>query len=98
MQGKVQGMIDGNKVMMFSKEYCPFCTKAKQILKSAGIDFKVYELDKEADGASMQDKLKEMSGQRTVPNIYIGGKHLGGCDDLQAGMANGKVKQMVEAA
>ena len=48
-------MIDGNKVMMFSKEYCPFCTKAKQILKSAGIDFKVYELDKEADGASMQN-------------------------------------------
>ena len=98
MQGKVQGLINDNKVMMFSKGYCPFCTKAKNILKGAGIDFHVYELDQENDGAQMQDKLKEMSGQRTVPNIYIGGKHFGGCDDLQAGMASGKVKQLVSAA
>ena len=55
IEERISGLVKGNKVMVFSKTYCPFCTKAKQILKSAGIDFKAYELDKEADGASMQN-------------------------------------------
>lgn len=46
--------------------------------------FEVYELDKESDGSAIQDALEEISSQRTVPNIFIGQKHIGGNSDLQA--------------
>ena len=98
MQGKVDGLISNNKVMMFSKSYCPYCDQAKQILSNAGIDFHAVELDNMPDGGAIQDQLKQMSGQRTVPNTYIGGQHLGGCDDLKAAKSNGKLKQMLESA
>ena len=77
---------------MFSKDYCPFCTQAKDVLKSCGVTFHVVELDMIPDGDEMQNKLHQLSGQRTVPNIFVGGKHLGGCDDTKAARANGKLK------
>ena len=95
---KAEQMIKDNKVMFFSKSYCPFAGKSKTLFQSKGVAMKVYELDQEADGPAIQDALKEMSGQRTVPNIYINGVHLGGCDDVHAAASNGKLKQMLDAA
>ena len=89
---KAEQMIKDNKVMFWSKSYCPFAGRAKTLMKSKGIDAKYYELYQEADGAAIQDALKEMSGQRTVPNIYINGVHVGGCDDIHAAASNGKLK------
>merc|ERR1711862_504158 len=74
LQTKIQAMIDDNKVMVFSKSYCPFAKQTKDLFKAKSIDAKIYELDQEADGADIQNKLKEMSGQSTVPNVYINGK------------------------
>ncbi|CEP13611.1 hypothetical protein [Parasitella parasitica] len=82
IKDKVEEIIKDNKVVVFSKSYCPFCKKAKQLLTGLGVDFFVLELDKESDGPAMQDYLKEKTGQRTVPNIFINQKHIGGCDDL----------------
>lgn len=56
----------------------------------------MIELDQVDDGADMQDALAEMSGQRTVPNIYIGKKHIGGNSDLQA--IKGKLPELLKAA
>ena len=98
MQGKIEGLIADNKVMMFSKSYCPFCTQAKDLLKNAGVQFHAIELDNIPDGDAMQNKLHQLSGQRTVPNHYVGGQHLGGCDDLKAAKSSGKLKQMLTAA
>merc|ERR1712166_117099 len=95
---KAEQMIKDNKVMFFSKSYSPFAGRAKTLMKSKGIEMKVYELDQEADGQAIQDALKDMSGQRTVPNVYINGAHLGGCDECHAAAANGKLKQMCDAA
>ena len=81
---QVDKMIADNNVMMFSKSYCPFCTKAKDILNAKGIKFHVEELDQIPIGQDIQDTLKMMTGQNTVPNIYVKGKHLGGCSDLEA--------------
>ena len=99
MQGNdVQSLIDNNKVMIFSKSYCPFASKAKKLFTDAAVSGKIVELDQVAGGDAMQNTLKGLSGQRTVPNIYINGKHLGGCDDTVAAFQNGKMKEMLTAA
>lgn len=60
------------------------------------IDAKVIELDQIDNGAEVQSALLEMSGQRTVPNVYIKGKHLGGNDDTQAAARSGKLEEMLK--
>ena len=56
-----------------------------------------HELNKVQNGSEMQDALKDITGQRTVPNIFIGGQHIGGCDDLKAKIKNGKIIEILEA-
>lgn len=85
-----------NKVMIFSKTYCPYCMKAKEAFKEKGIAFGVMELDKESNGAEVQKELEKMTGQRTVPNVFIKETHLGGCDDTLAAFASGKLLKMLE--
>lgn len=87
----IDKMIETNAVMVYSKVYCPFCTKAKDVLERIGqgvdgyVAAKVLELDEMGEkGVQLQQKLMQKTGQRTVPNIWIGQKHIGGCDDLLA--------------
>ncbi|KAJ5575208.1 hypothetical protein N7450_009107 [Penicillium hetheringtonii] len=81
---KAQSLIDENAVVVFSKSYCPYCTSSKGLLSSLDAKFTTVELDQIEDGSAIQDALQEISGQRTVPNIYIKQKHIGGNSDLQA--------------
>lgn len=80
----VDNLIKQSKVYVASKSYCPYCTATKNLLKSLGISFEVQELDNISDGAEIQSYLAEITGQRTVPNVFINGKHIGGNSDLQA--------------
>ncbi|KAL4941707.1 hypothetical protein BDV06DRAFT_222845 [Aspergillus oleicola] len=80
---KAQKIIDENGVVVFSKSYCPYCKASKSLLSELGAKYYALELDHENDGAAIQDALQEISGQRTVPNIYISQKHIGGNSDLQ---------------
>ena len=57
---------------------------------------KVIELDQVDNGDEIQRALQVISGQRTVPNVFVKGQHLGGNDDTQAAARNGKLKQMLE--
>ena len=67
-----------NDVMVFSKTTCPFCIKLKQAFKQARIDFTAVELDTMgATGPEIQNELKAKTGQSTVPNVFIRGKHIG---------------------
>ncbi|KAI4614418.1 uncharacterized protein J4E88_000174 [Alternaria novae-zelandiae] len=81
---KVQSIIDENPVAVFSKSYCPYCRQAKQLLSDSGAKFYAIELDQVDDGSAIQSTLGEMTGQTTVPNIFIAQKHIGGNSDLQA--------------
>ncbi|KAI1377144.1 putative glutaredoxin [Hypoxylon crocopeplum] len=81
---KAQSIIDENAVAVFSKSYCPYCAASKKLLDNLGAKYNLVELDEVADGPALQDALQEISGQRTVPNIWIGKKHIGGNSDLQA--------------
>ncbi|KAF2745255.1 glutaredoxin [Sporormia fimetaria CBS 119925] len=81
---KVQSIIDENPVAVFSKSYCPYCRAAKQLLSENGAKFYAIELDQVDDGSAIQETLKDMTGQGTVPNIFINKVHIGGNSDLQA--------------
>ncbi|KAH7392058.1 thioredoxin-like protein [Phaeosphaeria sp. MPI-PUGE-AT-0046c] len=81
---KVQSIIDENPVAVFSKSYCPYCRQAKELLSKSGAKFYAIELDQVDDGSAIQSTLGEMTGQTTVPNIFIAKKHIGGNSDLQA--------------
>ena len=68
------------QVTIYSTGYCPFCTRAKQLLAQRGVgDLNEIRIDQDpAQRAVMMD----LSGRRTVPQIFIGERHVGGCDDL----------------
>jgi len=81
---KAQQIIDENAVAVFSKSWCPYCKATKATLTELGAKYYTIELDQEEDGADIQAALKELSGQSSVPNIYIKQAHIGGNSDLQA--------------
>ncbi|ODQ77147.1 hypothetical protein BABINDRAFT_105485 [Babjeviella inositovora NRRL Y-12698] len=96
---KIQALIKTHKVFVASKSYCPYCAKAKATLRSFDAkDVFVIELDQLADGADLQEALQEITGQRTVPNIFIGGEHIGGNSDLDAIKSNGELEAKLKAA
>lgn len=82
--------------MVFSKSYCPYCNNAKRILDSYDAKYKAIELNQEEDGDDIQNALQKITGQRTVPNIFIGRVHIGGNSDLEAVVKNGKNGKKIE--
>jgi glutaredoxin 3 len=81
---KAQGIIDDNAVAVFSKSYCPYCRATKALLTEMGAKYYSIELDEVGDGSAIQNALKNMTGQTSVPNIFIKKQHIGGNSDLQA--------------
>ena len=69
-------------VKMYTTAVCPYCIRAKQILKSKGVD-QIEEIRVDAD-PSARATMMEITQRRTVPQIFIGETHVGGCDDLVA--------------
>lgn len=95
---KAKNLVSSNAVVVFSKSYCPYCVQVKQLLSSLGVKSKVIELDEESDGSELQSALAEWTGQRTVPNVFIGGKHIGGCDSTVAKHGEGKLVPLLQEA
>ncbi|CAG8451228.1 10573_t:CDS:2 [Funneliformis mosseae] len=93
----VEKLIKENPIMIFSKSYCPYCKRAKGVLESLNKNYEAIELDTESEGSDIQKYLKEKTKQNTVPNIFIGGQHVGGCDDLLAAKENGSLNKMIAA-
>ncbi|KAH0830881.1 glutaredoxin [Fonsecaea monophora] len=93
---KAQQIIDENAVVVFSKSYCPYCRATKSLLNGAHAKYYLLELDEVDDGAAIQDALEEITGQRSVPNIFIDHKHIGGNSDLQA--KKGQLNDLLSAA
>ncbi len=84
------------KVELYTTTYCPFCTRAKSLLKRKGVDF--AEIDVTNDD-ELRAKMIEMSGgRRTVPEIFINGKIVGGFDELKALDDQGKLDGLLAEA
>jgi glutaredoxin 3 len=81
------------EVVIYSSPVCPYCIKAKQLLSSKGVDYK--EIDIRRDPA-LAAEGREKTGRQTVPQIFIGDYHVGGCDDLYALDAEGKLDELLQ--
>jgi glutaredoxin 3 len=70
------------KVLMYSTAVCPYCVRAEQLLRNRGvIEIEKARVDLDPE---LRSEMMEKTGRRTVPQIYIGDTHVGGCDDLIA--------------
>jgi glutaredoxin 3 len=82
-------------VKMYTTAVCPYCTRAKQILKARGVqhieEVRIDLSDEE------RDRMMTLTGRRTVPQIFIGDTHVGGCDDLMALDSRGGLQPLLEA-
>jgi glutaredoxin 3 len=80
---------------MYFKSTCGYCYRAQALLKQKGVEVEIYNLD---GGGPKRDEMIERSGRMTVPQIFIDGRHVGGCDDLFALDRRGKLDEMLAAA
>ena len=69
-------------VVIYSSDYCPFCMRAKQLLASKGVDFQ--EICVDGQPAARAEMTRLAGGRTSVPQIWIGDTHVGGCDELYA--------------
>jgi glutaredoxin 3 len=83
-------------VKMYTTAVCPYCIRAKQILKSRGVD----QIDEVRVDMLPDERVKMMqtTGRRTVPQIFIGDTHVGGCDDLMALDSRGGLLPLLNGA
>ncbi|ASK32939.1 glutaredoxin 3 [Alloalcanivorax mobilis] len=80
------------RVTLYTTAWCPFCVRAKQLL--AGKQAEVDEIDVDRDPARRREMM-ERSGRRTVPQIWIGDRHVGGCDELYALQRAGELDDLL---
>ncbi len=81
------------RVLMYTTAVCPYCIRAKQLLKARGVS-EIEEIRIDLDPAQ-RDEMMQKTKRRTVPQIYIGETHVGGCDDLMALDAAGELKPLL---
>ena len=71
-----------SEIEIYTQPWCPFCERAMHILSTKGAPFQ--EIDAPHGSAAREDAKRRSGGRTTVPQIFIGGQHVGGCDDLMA--------------
>lgn len=80
-------------IIIYTKDYCPHCTKAKKLLEIKKQQFQ--EIDITHDPETAVKMVEKAGGRRTVPQIFIDGKHIGGCDDLYALNDKGELDKLL---
>ncbi|RVT93341.1 glutaredoxin 3 [Sphingomonas crocodyli] len=83
------------KVEIYTKQYCPYCTRAKALLSQKGVDFEEYDIS--MGGPKRAEMLERSNGGSTVPQIFVNDQHLGGCDDIVALDRQGKLDPLLAA-
>ncbi|MDO7929519.1 glutaredoxin 3 [Pseudomonas sp. KFB-139] len=81
------------EVIVYSSDYCPYCTRAKQLLQSKRVAFDEIRVDGKPQ---VRAEMVAKAGRTSVPQIWIGSRHVGGCDDLFALERAGKLDQWLE--
>lgn len=83
------------KVEIYTWSTCPFCIRAKALLQKKGVDFTDYSID--GDDEAREKMSVRAGGRRSLPQIFIDDKHIGGCDDLYALNAQGRLDPLLAA-
>jgi len=87
--------MDARAVVMYSTSWCPYCQAARALLQSRNVSFE--EIDVEAHPEQREEMIRR-SGRRTVPQIFIGSRHVGGCDDLHELDASGGLEPLLHGS
>ena len=87
-------MNDLNKVVIYGTKFCPYCIAAKQLLDLKSVEYQYIAVDNDPD---LRDNISKRSGQRTVPQIWIGEHHVGGFTDLRKLALNGDLDRLLTA-
>lgn len=80
-------------VTMYMTGWCPYCQRAGSLLAGKQVDLERIDIDVDP---TLRQQMIERSGRRSVPQIFIGDRHIGGCDDLVALDANGELDRLIE--
>ncbi|MDR0279588.1 MAG: glutaredoxin 3 [Paucimonas sp.] len=82
------------QVIVYSSDYCPYCMRAKQLLASKDVAFEEIKVDGKPQ---LRAEMAQKAGRTSVPQIWIGNTHVGGCDDLYALERAGKLDALLNA-
>jgi len=80
-------------IVLYVAGWCPFCVRAQGLLTKKGLAYRVVDVDEDAKS---REEMIARSGRRTVPQIFIAGKHVGGCDDLFALEGAGELDRLIQ--
>jgi len=80
------------QVLVYSSDFCPYCIRAKALLTQKGVAFNEIRVD---GNPELRAQMTQKSGKRTVPQIWIGERHIGGCDDLYALERSGQLDRLL---
>jgi glutaredoxin 3 len=84
-------------ILIYTRPFCSYCARALSLLQSKGVDY--TEIDDAAfDSAKKREMIQKADGRSTFPQIFIGERHVGGCDDLMALERTGELDKLLEAA
>lgn len=80
-------------VLIYSSDYCPFCFRAKTLLANKQVSFEEINVD---GNPTARQEMTQKAGRTSVPQIWIGEQHVGGCDDLMALERAGKLDELLK--
>jgi len=83
------------KVEIYTWTYCPFCIRAKALLDKKGVDYEDYVIDGDENARAVM--AERSNGKRSLPQIFISDRHIGGCDDLHALERKGELDSLLAA-
>nr|GMD69096.1 monothiol glutaredoxin-S10 [Ipomoea batatas] len=99
LEDSVKKTVGENPVVVYSKTWCSYSGQVKSLFRRLGLDPLVVELDQMGQqGSQIQKVLEGLTGQRTVPNVFIGGKHIGGCSDTIELYQKGELENLLSEA
>ena len=94
----IQKTVSTSPAVIYSKSYCPYCNRAKKKLHDLKINYISVEVNLCENQQDIQNALYELTHQRTFPNIFINGVHIGGCDDLFNQLADGTISTILKSS
>ncbi|KAL2323374.1 hypothetical protein Fmac_027753 [Flemingia macrophylla] len=99
LEDTIKKTVSDNPVVVYSKTWCSYSSEVKSLFKKLRVDPLVFELDEMGpQGPQLQKVLERITGQSTVPNVFIGGKHIGGCSDTLKLYRNGELEPLLSEA
>jgi glutaredoxin 3 len=81
-----------SEIIIYTTNYCPYCVRAKSLLQKKQLNFKEIDV---SDDDLREEMIKKSGGRRTVPQIFINGNHIGGCDDLYELESKNKLDELL---